>query len=416
MLLHLLALYATFQGCYSDVNPLTAAKTPTHCNPSSTILFRVTGNIYPDGYHYLKVDLGDPPIPYLFDFDTGSHFTWIQCDAPCQKCLPAPNPPYIPVSRKLVGCRHPICDEIRYPKDHVCESPNEPCTYYIRYADGGSSLGVVINDPFPLTYTNGTLIKPEISFGCGYHQKHPDPANRPHVDGILGLGSGKESILSQLRELGLVKSVVGHCFSKQGDGYLFLGDEFVPSRAVWTPIITTNEFARRYFLGVAELYVGLYTTGIRNLRVVFDNAATHTYFASEAYATLVSTITKDIKEKKLEEVNDDDLPLCWKGPQPFESIEDVIHKFRPISLSFLENPQYTLFEMYPEAYLIVKHGIVCLGILDSVLLQAPTVTLIGAISFQDKLIIYDNENQKIGWTTANCNDPPQSQCHSILKN
>ncbi|GJT61638.1 kinase STE-STE20-YSK family protein [Tanacetum coccineum] len=126
MLLHLLALYATFQGCYLDADQLTAAKIPTHCNPSSTILFRAIGNIYPDGYHYVKVELGDPPLQYLFDFDTGSHFTWIHCDAPCQNCLPAPNPPYKPVSRNLVGCTNPICDEIRYPKDHKCESINEP--------------------------------------------------------------------------------------------------------------------------------------------------------------------------------------------------------------------------------------------------------------------------------------------------
>ena len=39
-----------------------------------------------------------------------------------------------------------------------------------------------------------------------------------------------------------------------------------------------------------------------------------------------------------------------------------------------------------------------------------------AISFLDKLIVYDNENQKIGWTIANCKDPPQSQCHSLIIN
>ncbi|GJU70549.1 FHA domain-containing protein-like protein [Tanacetum coccineum] len=98
----------------------------------------------------------------------------------------APHPPYKPVTRELVGCTDPICDDIRYPKDHVCEYTNEPCTYYLRYADGGSSLGVVINDPFT----------------CGCHQKHPNPENRPYIDGILGLGSGKEGILGQLRELG----------------------------------------------------------------------------------------------------------------------------------------------------------------------------------------------------------------------
>nr|GEZ09919.1 aspartic peptidase A1 family [Tanacetum cinerariifolium] len=64
---------------------------------------------------------------------------------------------------------------------------------------------------------------PEVGRRCGYHQNHPDPQNRPYVDGILGLGSGKEGILSQLRELGIIKHAVGYCLSTQGGRYLFLG-------------------------------------------------------------------------------------------------------------------------------------------------------------------------------------------------
>ncbi|GKC40787.1 ketol-acid reductoisomerase, chloroplastic-like protein, partial [Tanacetum coccineum] len=120
----------------------------------------------------------------------------------------------------------------------------------------------------------------------------------------------------------------------------------------------------------------------------------------------LDSVTNDIKEKQLYIVNDEYLPVCWRGSQPFESIQDVKNIFKPIALSF-ENSQNTWIEMDPEAYLIItKDGNVCLGILDSATIEAPTVTLIGAISFLDKLIIYDNENQKIGWTTANCKDPP----------
>ncbi|GJZ60766.1 putative reverse transcriptase domain-containing protein [Tanacetum coccineum] len=125
----------------------------------------------------------------------------------------------------------------------------------------------------------------------------------------------------------------------------------------------------------------------------------------------LDSVTNDIKEKQLYIVNDEYLPVCWRGSQPFESIQDVKNIFKPIALSF-ENSQNTWIEMDPEAYLIItKDRNVCLGILDSATIEAPTVTLIGAISFLDKLIIYDNENQKIGWTTANCKDPPQSKSY-----
>ncbi|GJY69945.1 zinc finger, CCHC-type containing protein [Tanacetum coccineum] len=64
--------------------------------------------------------------------------------------------PYKRVTRELVGCTDPIRKDIRYPKYHVSEYTNEPCTYYLRYANGVSSLGVVIDRPFTLQYTNGT--------------------------------------------------------------------------------------------------------------------------------------------------------------------------------------------------------------------------------------------------------------------
>jgi hypothetical protein len=60
-------------------------------------------------------------------------------------------------------------------------------------------------------------------------------------EGILGLGHGEASILSQLKSKGLIKNVVGHCLSgkKGGGGYLFFGDNFIPkpyTQISWTPM------------------------------------------------------------------------------------------------------------------------------------------------------------------------------------
>lgn len=70
---------------------------------------------------------------------------------------------------------------------------------------------------------------------CGYDQL-PGASNHP-LDGILGLGRGKTSVLSQLHSQGLVKNVVGHCLSGRGGGYVFFGDGlYDSSRVVWTPM------------------------------------------------------------------------------------------------------------------------------------------------------------------------------------
>ena len=62
------------------------------------------------------------------------------------------------------------------------------------------------------------------------------------------------------------------------------------------PIITSTIwlFSKRYFLGVAELYVGGLATGIRDLRVLFDSGTTFSFFAPEAYGALVSMVREII--------------------------------------------------------------------------------------------------------------------------
>lgn len=76
---------------------------------------------------------------------------------------------------------------------------------------------------------------------CGYNQEVQDTAHLPYTDGVLGLGIGKSSILAQLRNMDLIRNVVGHCFSGQGGGFLFFGDDFLPnSGIIWTPLLSQS--------------------------------------------------------------------------------------------------------------------------------------------------------------------------------
>jgi len=55
----------------------------------------------------------------------------------------------------------------------------------------------------------------------------PKPKEIP--EGILGIGYGEASILSQLKSKGVIQNVVGHCLTgkKGGGGYLIFGDKFI---------------------------------------------------------------------------------------------------------------------------------------------------------------------------------------------
>lgn len=70
-------------------------------------------------------------------------------------------------------------------------------------SDGGSSLGVIVKDVISFrSYSNSRVLSPCVTLGCGYDQI-PGPSN-PFLDGVLALGKGRSSIVSQLSSQGLV--------------------------------------------------------------------------------------------------------------------------------------------------------------------------------------------------------------------
>ncbi|KAG8389761.1 hypothetical protein BUALT_Bualt01G0012200 [Buddleja alternifolia] len=302
------------------------------------------------GYYYVTINVGQPPKPYFLDIDTGSDLTWLQCDAPCTKCTPAPHSLYKP-NRNLIKCQDPICASLHGPDNHDCQTPQEQCDYEVDYADHGSSLGVLVKDSFPLKFTDGSVVSPLLAFGCGYDQDVPDPTHLPFTDGVLGLGVGKSSILAQLRNMGLTRNVVGHCLSGESGGFLFFGDQLVPSSGiVWTPIMSQS---KHYSLGPADVRFDGEATNIKGLPMVLDSGSTYSYFSSQAYKALVSLIKINLNRNQLDDASDDrSLLVCWKGAKPFKSVLDVVNYFKPLSLSF-KTAKNVQFDLQPEAYLIV---------------------------------------------------------------
>ncbi|XP_027148440.1 aspartic proteinase Asp1-like [Coffea eugenioides] len=398
----LVVLLASFPSCSFAASRSSATKKKAS---ASSVIFPVSGNVYPKGYYQVTVNIGQPPKPYFLDIDTGSDLTWLQCDAPCTKCTPAPHSPYKP-NKNLVTCKDPLCVSLHGPTSHQCE-PLDQCDYQVEYADRGSSLGVLVQDLFPLRFTNGSISAPRLAFGCGYNQEIPGP-NPPYTDGVLGLGTGKSSILSQLNGLGLTRNVIGHCLSVQGGGFLFFGDDLVPSSGiVWTSL-SSNSLEKHYSVGPADLFFGGQASGVKGQSIVFDSGSTYNYFNSQAYNAVVSLLKKDINGRKQlqDAVDDKSLPICWKAPKPFKSILDVKSYFKPLALVFT-SAKNVQFQLQPEAYLIVtKQGNACLGILNGTEVGIGKFNVIGDISLQDKLVIYDNEKQQIGWASANCNRLP----------
>ncbi|KDP24798.1 hypothetical protein JCGZ_25323 [Jatropha curcas] len=372
----------------------------------SSLVFPLHGNVYPAGYYNVTLNIGQPSKPYFLDVDTGSDLTWLQCDAPCRQCTEAPHPLYRP-SNNLVVCNDPLCRSLQAPGEHKCEDP-EQCDYEVEYADGGSSLGVLVRDVFLLNFTNGQRLNPLLALGCGYDQL-PGRSHHP-LDGILGLGRGISSIPSQLSSQGLVKNVIGHCLSGRGGGFLFFGDDiYDSSRITWTQM--SRDHSKYYSPGFSELMFDGKSTGIQNLLVAFDSGSSYTYLNSQAYRGLLYSLRTALSGKPLSEVPDQTLPVCWKGKKPFKSLRDVKKYFKSFALGFANSGRArTHFEFPPEAYLIISSkGNACLGILNGTQIGLRDLNVIGDISMQDRMMIYNNEKQVIGWAPANCERLPKSK-------
>ncbi|KAE8665750.1 Splicing factor U2af large subunit A [Hibiscus syriacus] len=329
----------------------------------SSILFPIHGNVYPTGYYNVTINIGHPPKPYFLDLDTGSDLTWLQCDAPCVHCIEAPHPLYQPTN-DLVPCKTPLCDALHPPGDYKCESPDQ-CDYEVEYADGGSSLGVLVRDVFSLNYTNGIRVSPRLAIGCGYDQI-PGTSNHP-LDGILGLGRENRA-LCHSSEPGL---------GPECRWPLFNPDSKSSACYLWQQVLLSREMPS-------------YTS---------------------AYQALTALLKKELSGRSLKEAPEDQtLPLCWKGRKPFRSVRDAKKYFKTVlSLAFKgSGRRKTQFELHPEAYLIISNkGNVCLGILNGTQIGLQNLNVIGDVSMQDRMVIYDNEKQVIGWSPANCDHLPR---------
>ncbi|XP_059077323.1 aspartyl protease APCB1-like isoform X2 [Cryptomeria japonica] len=372
-----------------------------------TTVFKVQGNVFPDGIYYMSAVIGNPPKEYYLDIDTGSDLTWLQCDAPCRRCGETPHQWYKPQPRSGVSCEHPLCEPVQKASrgNYECKSSSEQCDYDIRYADRGFSLGFLIRDSFWVRLTNGTIIRTGSVFGCGYYQ-YVSLEGTQATDGVLGLSNGIASLPSQWQRQGLINNVIGICIAGGGKkgGYMFFGDDHVPTSSMtWVPLLCEPK-VRYYYVGVAQMIFGrklLAKDGDETSLggIIFDSGSSYTLFTEKAYGALFSAIKETLGGQLVQDPSDITLPLCWRGEKRFRSIADVTSYFKPLTFNF-KNAN-AKFEITPEGYLIINtKGNVCLGILDGTYISPYNV--IGDISLQGYLVVHDNGKKRIGWTRTDC--------------
>lgn len=148
------------------------------------------------GQYLTTIGLGTPIVNYTMMIDTGSSSTWLRCK-PCHKgCNPNRN----------------LFDPSK-SSTHIYTSEPFSMTYF----DNSSTSGNWNYDTLKLD----SHVINEFKFGCGQNNS----GDFSGADGILGLGPGPFSLVSQLPPN--IGKIFGYCLPKSNkkDGYFVIGDE-----------------------------------------------------------------------------------------------------------------------------------------------------------------------------------------------
>ncbi|RCV19903.1 hypothetical protein SETIT_4G013500v2 [Setaria italica] len=248
-------------------------------------------------YEYVvTVGLGTPAVTQTVIMDTGSDVSWVQC-RPCP--VPAPchvqkDPVFDPAGSatySAFSCSSTACLGLgrRRAASNGC-SGSSPCQYIVKYGAGSNSTGTYSSDKLTLTPAYAV---DGFRFGCS----HADPLFSDLTDGLIALGGGSLSLVSQMAE-----KAFSYCLppTASHSGFLTLGVPRVSSsRFVVTPM---------HSIGNIKTYYGVLLQGItvagRRLGIppsvfaagsVVDSGTVVTELPLTAYRALQAAFTKEMR-------------------------------------------------------------------------------------------------------------------------
>lgn len=361
------------------------------------------GNPSDTGLYFTKIRLGNPSKDYFVQVDTGSDILWVNC-AGCNQCPTESNlgieltlfDPNSSSTAKPVTCDDNICDMIYSAPLSGCK-PDLLCPYEVNYGDGSSTSGFFVEDDIHYDKVSGnlqtTLGNGSIVFGCGSKQGGQLSSSGEAVDGIIGFGQANSSVLSQLAAAKKVKKVFSHCLDGMNGGGIFAIGEVVHPKLKTTPLIP-NKPHYNVVVKAMDVDGDAIDLSTDHEAAILDSGTTLAYVPDAVYQPLIAAITSRQPGLKLHTLQDQFKCLTYDG-----NIDDG---FPPVKIHFEES---LVFTVHPHEYLFkIREDVWCIGWLNSgaQAKDGRDVFLLGDLVLANKLVMYDLENQEIGWTDYNC--------------
>lgn len=197
----------------------------------------VSGLPLRSGGYLARIGIGTPTRGQCMVLNTGSDVIWVQCK-PCRRCYSQMDPIFNPTSStsfSTVPCNSTICSQLE-----VSGCQTASCLYRVDYLDGSYTVGSMATEKL----TFGTSVS-DVAMGCG----HKNVGLFRGTAGLLGLGAGKLSLPSQLRNQ--TGSNFSYCLPGQWSksyGTLEFGSQSVPDGSFFTAMLINSYIPTFYYL------------------------------------------------------------------------------------------------------------------------------------------------------------------------
>ncbi|CAH8359892.1 unnamed protein product [Eruca vesicaria subsp. sativa] len=363
-----------------------------------------SGFDFGEAQYFSEITVGTPAKKFKVVVDTGSELTWVNCrfhgkGKEKREVFRAEESS----SFRKVGCMTKTCkvDLINLFSLTTCPTPQSPCSYDYRYADGSTAQGVFGMDTFTVGLTNGRVASiPGVLIGCS-----TTGTSFHGADGILGLALSDYSFTSKATNIFGGKfsyCLVDHTSNKNISNYLIFGS---------TPSSTTKAPARRTARLDLNLLPSLYAINIVGISIgdtmlnippivwdvkrsggtILDSGTSLTLLADAAYKAVVSGLERYLVGVKRVKPEDVPIEYCYDTSK----FDD--RKLPQLSFHFKGGARFSPFR---KSYLIdAAPGIRCLGFVSA---GAPATNIIGNIMQQNHLWEFDLAASTLSFAPSTC--------------
>ncbi|XP_031094576.1 aspartic proteinase-like protein 1 isoform X1 [Ipomoea triloba] len=352
--------------------------------------------------HYTWIDIGTPHVSFLVAVDAGSDLLWLPCD--CIQCAPLSASYYSSLdkdlneydpsgsnSSKYLSCSHQLCE-----KSSTCKSSKQPCPYTVNYySDATSTSGLLVEDIIHLTSNKNNVsnnsLRAAIILGCGSKQSG-SYLNGVAPDGLMGLGPGEISVPSRLAKAGLTRNSFSLCFKEDDSGRIFFGDQGISNQQT-TPFLLSDGKYVTYVVGVEMCCVDSTCLQQTSFKALVDSGTSFTFLPNEIYDKVVQEFNRQVNAAK---TRFDGYPweYCYK------SSSKGLPKVPLLALNFGLNNSFVVQDPIVAIYGTQGLAGFCLAVQPI----RGDIGIIGQNFMTGYRMVFDRENQKMGWSRSDCHD------------